>query len=98
MNLQHTRTAVVFALVYTLENPYHRRSQYEANRGTRLGKILPNTVDFYFFIRLIILEDFIRLISYNGPCVRLGCSFFLAAALPMLQNDSILEWIIRKPN
>ena len=59
----------------------HRRSQYEANRGTRLGKILPNTVDFYFFIRLIILEDFIRLISYNGPCVRLGCSFLLATAL-----------------
>ena len=25
------------------------RSQYEANRGTRLGKILPDTVDFYFF-------------------------------------------------
>ena len=46
----------------------HRRSQYEANRGTRLGKIL-------------MLEDFIRLISYNGPCVRLGCSFFLATAL-----------------
>ena len=62
---------------------HHRRSQYEANRGTRLGKILPNTVDFYFFIRLIILEDFIRLISYNGPCVRLGCSFFLATALDM---------------
>ena len=62
----------------------HRRSQYEANRGTRLGKILPNTVDFYFFIRLIILEDFIRLISYNGPCVRLGCSFFLATALKKL--------------
>ena len=62
-------------------SPIHRRSQYEANRGTRLGKILPNTVDFYFFIRLIILEDFIRLISYNGPCVRLGCSFFLATAL-----------------
>ena len=61
---------------------WHRRSQYEANRGTRLGKILPNTVDFYFFfIRLIILEDFIRLISYNGPCVPLGCSFFLATAL-----------------
>ena len=36
---------------------------------------------FIFFIRLIILEDFIRLISYNGPCVRLGCSFFLATAL-----------------
>ena len=35
---------------------------------------------FIFFIRLI-LEDFIRLISYNGPCVRLGCSFFLATAL-----------------
>ena len=28
----------------------HRRSQYEANQGTRLGKILPNTVDFYFFL------------------------------------------------
>ena len=38
---------------------------------------------FIFFIRLIILEDFIRLISYNGPCVRLGCSFFLATALPL---------------
>ena len=36
---------------------------------------------FIFFIRLIILEDFIRLISYNGPCVRLGCSFFLATAV-----------------
>ena len=36
---------------------------------------------FIFFNRLIILEDFIRLISYNGPCVRLGCSFFLATAL-----------------
>jgi len=24
------------------------RSQYEANRGTRLGKILPNVVDFFF--------------------------------------------------
>ena len=36
---------------------------------------------FIFFIRLIILEDFIRLISYNGPCVHLGCSFFLATAL-----------------
>ena len=36
---------------------------------------------FIFFIRLIILEDFIGLISYNGPCVRLGCSFFLATAL-----------------
>ena len=47
--------------------------QYEVNRGTRLGKILPNVVDF-FFIRLIILEDFIRLISYNGPCV-LKCKF-----------------------
>ena len=44
------------------------------------------SVKFYqilsiFFIRLIILEDFIRLISYNGLCVRLGCSFFLATAL-----------------
>ena len=39
---------------------------------------------FIFFIRLIILEDFIRLISYNGPCVRLGCSFFLATALDWL--------------
>ena len=65
---------------------HHRRSKYEANRGTRLGKILSNTVDFYFFIRLIILEDFIRLISYNGPCVRLGCSFFLATALSMVRT------------
>ena len=40
---------------------------------------------FIFFIRLIILEDFIRLISYNGPCVRLGCSFFLATALQVLK-------------
>ena len=63
--MQHTRTAVVFALVYTLENPYHRRSQYEANRGTRLGKILPNTVDFYFFyqtdnIRRFHTADFVQ--------------------------------------
>ena len=42
---------------------------------------------FIFFIRLIILEDFIRLISYNGPCVRLGCSFFLATALLMLNAE-----------
>ena len=42
---------------------------------------------FIFFIRLIILEDFIRLISYNGPCVRLGCSFFLATALKSKKND-----------
>ena len=41
---------------------------------------------FIFFIRLIILEDFIRLISYNGPCVRLGCSFFLATALSMVRT------------
>ena len=70
---------------------HHRRSQYEANRGTRLGKILPNTVDFYFFIRLIILEDFIRLISYNGPCVRLGCSFFLATALATNVKRGLLK-------
>ena len=67
-------TLIVFVLTRqeTIKNnnieQYHRRSQYEANRGTRLGKIL-------------MLEDFIRLISYNGPCVRLGCSFFLATAL-----------------
>ena len=42
---------------------------------------------FIFFIRLIILEDFIRLISYNGPCVRLGCSFFLATALGLVINN-----------
>ena len=42
---------------------------------------------FIFFIRLIILEDFIRLISYNGPCVRLGCSFFLATALNRARDD-----------
>ena len=40
-------------------------------------------LSIFFFIRLIILEDFIRLISYNGPCVRLGCSFFLATALQL---------------
>ena len=45
---------------------------------------------FIFFIRLIILEDFIRLISYNGPCVRLGCSFFLATAL--LGTNKKLIW------
>ena len=42
---------------------------------------------FIFFIRLIILEDFIRLISYNGPCVRLGCSFFLATALKVAKES-----------
>ena len=45
---------------------------------------------FIFFIRLIILEDFIRLISYNGPCVRLGCSFFLATALDCIINNHII--------
>ena len=44
---------------------------------------------FIFFIRLIILEDFIRLISYNGPCVRLGCSFFLATALDVQRNAPV---------
>ena len=44
---------------------HHRRSQYEANRGTRLGKILPNTVDFYFFyqtdnIRRFHTADFVQ--------------------------------------
>ena len=43
---------------------------------------------FIFFIRLIILEDFIRLISYNGPCVCLGCSFFLATALITINSFS----------
>ena len=43
---------------------------------------------FIFFIRLIILEDFIRLISHNGPCVRLGCSFFLATALILAVKGS----------
>ena len=43
----------------------HRRSQYEANRGTRLGKILSNTVDFYFFyqtdnIRRFHTADFVQ--------------------------------------
>ena len=49
---------------------------------------------FIFFIRLIILEDFIRLISYNGPCVRLGCSFFLATALvlhPKLKTAKVKD-------
>ena len=63
-----------------------------ANKGTAVASMRRTealaSVKFYqilsifiFFIRLIILEDFIRLISYNGPCVRLGCSFFLATAL-----------------
>ena len=44
---------------------HHRRSQYEANRGTRLGKILPNTVNFYFFyqtdnIRRFHTADFVQ--------------------------------------
>ena len=43
----------------------HRRSQYEANRGTHLGKILSNTVDFYFFyqtdnIRRFHTADFVQ--------------------------------------
>ena len=43
----------------------HRRRQYEANRGTRLGEILPNTVDFYFFyqtdnIRRFHTADFVQ--------------------------------------
>ena len=63
-----TVTVQKIKFLFTRLEELHRRSQYEANRGTRL-------------IRLIILEDFIRLISYNGPCVRLGCSFFLATAL-----------------
>ena len=46
---------------------------------------------FIFFIRPIILEDFIRLISYNGPCVRLGCSFFLATALLSVMYQSVLN-------
>ena len=46
---------------------------------------------FIFFIRLIILEDFIRLISYNGPCVRLGCSFFLATALEKIQHRKTVK-------
>ena len=45
--------------------PTQGRSQYEANRGTRLGKILPNTVDFYFFyqtdnIRRFHTADFVQ--------------------------------------
>ena len=36
--------------LFTSKQVVHRRSQYEANRGTRLGKILSNTVDFYFFL------------------------------------------------
>ena len=44
---------------------HHRRSKYEANRGTRLGKILSNTVDFYCFyqtdnIRRFHTADFVQ--------------------------------------
>ena len=49
----------------SIKDTHHRRSQYEANRGTRLGKILPNTVDFYFFyqtdnIRRFHTADFVQ--------------------------------------
>ena len=52
-------------LFISIELVDHRRSQYEANRGTRLGKILPNTVDFYFFyqtdnIRRFHTADFVQ--------------------------------------
>ena len=62
----------------TTEIPYWWCSTTTAVANMRRTEILSI---FIFFIRLIILEDFIRLISYNGPCVRLGCSFFLATAL-----------------
>ena len=53
---------------------------------------------FIFFIRLIILEDFIRLISYNGPCVRLGCSFFLATALQAMIGPKVNIFVFRHVN
>ena len=69
---------------YDFQNNYKLNTAVASMRRTEALE----TVKFYqilsifiFFIRLIILEDFIRLISYNGPCVRLGCSFFLATAL-----------------
>ena len=48
-----------------INNAVQGRSQYEANRGTRLGKILSNTVDFYFFyqtdnIRRFHTADFVQ--------------------------------------
>ena len=50
---------------YLYSSTVQGRSQYEANRGTRLGKILPNTVDFYFFyqtdnIRRFHTADFVQ--------------------------------------
>ena len=54
-----------FAAGVFLSRWQHRRSQYELNQGTRLGKILPNTVDFYFFyqtdnIRRFHTADFVQ--------------------------------------
>ena len=44
------------------------RSQYEANRGPRLGKILPNVIDFFF------IRDFTALgcqwTQKNRPCIK----------------------------
>ena len=69
----------------------HRRSQYEAKRGTRLGKILSNTVDFYFFyqtdnIRRFHTADFVQR-TVCSPRFSVGCSFFLATALKVYFND-----------
>ena len=90
-----SKLSVRTTLHYGQFSTVHRRSQYEANRGTRLGKILPNTVDFYFFyqtdnIRRFHTADFVQRTA-NGPCVRLGCSFFLATALLSRQNSHIFS-------
>ena len=83
----HTKMAI-FWLVFSAKNPVKsdkvpRTAVASMRRTEALASVKFYQIMsiFIFFIRLIILEDFIRLISYNGPCVRLGCSFFLATAL-----------------
>ena len=65
LSIYKLKSVHVLQFVFANLDSHHRRSQYEANRGTRLGKILPNTVDFYFFyqtdnIRRFHTADFVQ--------------------------------------
>ena len=75
--------AVVDGLCVGLDGVAYARAVASMRRTEALASVKFYQIlsIFIFFIRLIIVEDFIRLISYNGSCVRLGCSFFLATAL-----------------
>ena len=86
-NGQSERTVqTVKAMLEKAGDPYKATAVASMRRTEALASVKFYQIlsIFIFFIRLIILEDFIRLISYNGPCVRLGCSFFLATALKAL--------------